>query len=264
MSGTPVTTSDVTAASTIYLTPYTGNTIALYESATGEWIEVRSGEVSLSLSALTSGKNYDVFAYLKADNTLGLALSAWTNDTTRTDTVSRQDGVLVKDASQGYRLVGTIRTTGTTTTEDSVSKRFVWNVANRVPRLLQVTESTGSWSYSTGSYRAANNNAANCFEWVAGDAQLIEITARALTSSTSISTAAAGVGIDSTSVQSAQVFGCDIPSSGFAIQHSAIYRGYPAVGYHKATWLEYGGANQTWYGHPSAAYQSGMIGEVMV
>ena len=99
-SGTPVTTSDVTGAGTLYYTPYTSGQIALYSGSA--WVVYTFTERSLSLT-LTSGKNYDVFLY---DNsgTLTLELSAaWTNDTTRADALTTQDGVYVKSGATTRR-----------------------------------------------------------------------------------------------------------------------------------------------------------------
>ncbi len=48
-----------------------------------------------------------------------------------------QDGVLVLASDHTKRYVGTIRTTATTTTEDSRVKRFVWNAYNQVQLPLE-------------------------------------------------------------------------------------------------------------------------------
>src|SRR6185369_10519211 len=95
--------------------------------------------------------------------TVTLELSAaWASDTARTDSLTTLDGVLVKNSDPTRRLVGTIRTTGTTTTEDSAAKRFVWNAHNQVPRTLKnATETADSWNYTTATWRQANANAAN-------------------------------------------------------------------------------------------------------
>jgi len=131
-SGVAVSTSDQTGKSNLYFTPYRGNKVALYDGS--RWKLYAFSEVSLSLTSLTSGKNYDVFLY---DNsgTLTLELSAaWTNNTTRADALSTQDGVTVKSGAATRRWLGTIRTTGATTTEDSATKRFVANAYNWQPR----------------------------------------------------------------------------------------------------------------------------------
>src|SRR5690349_2342000 len=54
-SGTPVTTSNVTGATTIYLTPYLGNQIWLYSGSV--WVSYSLSEISLALGTLVSGKN---------------------------------------------------------------------------------------------------------------------------------------------------------------------------------------------------------------
>ena len=123
-SGTPVTTSNVTAAGTVYACPYKGNAIALYDGT--NWNIRTSAEFSLALSGLTSGKPYDVFCY---DNSGAPTLEflVWTNDTTRATALAYQDGVLVKSGAATRRYMGTFYTTGTTTTEDSEANRYLIN-----------------------------------------------------------------------------------------------------------------------------------------
>ena len=58
-SGVPVSTSDRTAQGTIYFTLYNGNQLGLYTGVV--WTLVTFTQMSLALSGLTSGKNYDVF-----------------------------------------------------------------------------------------------------------------------------------------------------------------------------------------------------------
>ena len=106
-----------------------------------------------------------------------IALSAaWASDTTRTDAIALQDGIPVKSGTATLRWVGTIRTTGTTTTEDSGGgvttqvggKRFVWNAYNQVPRALAVIDTTDNWTYTTATVRQANGATGNKVEYVAG------------------------------------------------------------------------------------------------
>ncbi len=92
-SGTPVLSSDVTGASTLYYTPCDGNSICLYTGSA--WVTRTLAEISLALSGLAAGKNYDVFCYWTGSS-LALSLSsAWANDSTRTDALGQQDGVNV-------------------------------------------------------------------------------------------------------------------------------------------------------------------------
>jgi hypothetical protein len=130
----PVTTSDVTGATTIYCTPFNGNSIALYDGT--NWNLRQSAEFSIALGTLTSGKPYDVFCY---DNsgTPTLELLAWTNDTTRATALTRQDGILCKSGALTRRYLGSFYTTSTTTTEDSFVKRYLFNYYNRVEKPLR-------------------------------------------------------------------------------------------------------------------------------
>lgn len=157
-SGTPVTTSDVTGAGTLYYTAYTDNRVTRYDT-TGTWDIHTPDEMSLNLgtavggSAITSGKNYDVFVYYSggaASVNISLELSAaWTNDTTRADALTRVNGVWVKSSDNTRRYVGTIRASGSGTTEDSAANRFVYNYYNPVPRRLRYSDS-GGHTYGPG------------------------------------------------------------------------------------------------------------------
>lgn len=170
-SGVPLSTSDRSAQSTLYYTPFPGSPgagwIHLFDGAGWNPLPF-TADVSLALSGLTSGKNYDVFGYDNA-GTLGLEPSAaWTNDTTRADALATQDGVRVKNANKTRRLLGTIRTTGTTTTEDSEAKRFVWNEQNRVARPL-AKPNTSTYTYNSSTIRQMQASSAHQVEFVVGD-----------------------------------------------------------------------------------------------
>lgn len=164
-TGVPVTTADVTAAGTLYYTPYVSGSIKLYTSSA--WKQYIFTELSLSFT-LTSGKNYDVFIY---DNsgTLTLVLSAaWTNDTTRADALATQDGVTVLSSDHSRLWLGTIRASGSNVTEDSKAKRFVWNAYNRVSRYLYAAISAATYTYATNTVRQCNAQASYQLEIVTG------------------------------------------------------------------------------------------------
>lgn len=259
-TGLPVTTADVTGATTIYCAPYKGNQIALYDGSA--WNIRSSAQFSLALGTLTSGKPYDVFCY---DNggVPTLEFTVWTNDTTRATALAYQDGVLVKSGTATRRYLGTFYTTATTTTEDSASKRYLWNYYHRVSRFLRRNDSTATWTYATGSFRQANNAAANQVETVTGVAEdAVFFQARSTTSiSASTAATAAGIGIDSTSTDSATNASTVNAVAGAAFGMSmAEYRGVPAAGRHAFAWLEYGAANVTFYG---GATTNGISGEVL-
>jgi len=244
-TGLPVTTTDVTAAGTVYFTPYKGNRIALYSGTS--WLLFTFTELSISLaSGFTIDKNYDVFAYNNA-GTVALETVVWTNDTTRATALAYQDGVLCKSGTLTRRYIGTFRTTTGTATEDSLAKRFVWNNQNRVLRPMQVVDATASWNYTTLTWRQARATATNQLDYVCGVAEdmvTAECTATAANSSASVY-AGTAIGVDSTSSPSGIHPRLGMPSNGQNHSGSAHYRGIPGVGRHYLAWLEIAQATGT-------------------
>lgn len=185
-------------------------------------------------------------------------------------------------AGQG-RYLGTVRTTAASgtparggCTEDSFNggsqnggRRFLWNRYNRLSRPLGVRDAADSWTYTTATWRQANGAAGNKVEFVVGlIIDPVTATAKALTQVTANIRASAGVGIDSTNTNSAQLIGDVMSVAGANVGGSplGVYAGYPGVGYHAVNWLEISGATgtTTWYGDDGLAYlQAGMNAEVM-
>ena len=261
-SGTPVTTSDVTAATTLYYTPFVGNLIPLYNGS--NWALSQFSELSIAVPA-TTNTLYDVFIYDNA-GTLTLELVAWTNDTTRATTLSRQDGLLVKTGDATRLYVGSFRTTGTSgQTEDSAVKRYCWNTFNRVTKRMQRVDTTNSWTYSTATQRYANGDGANQLDVVRGlneDAVYIYLAAAVYSSTATTRTVNCGIGQGAVSISNLcnrprlvassakdEVFGC-----------AATFM--PTQGRQYFPWVESGAGTdtQTWYGVQSGQARSGLTG----
>ena len=269
---TPVTTADVTAATTFYFTPYKGSAIALFSAATSgsgaTWNLYTLAEISLAVPATTSTM-YDVWVY---DNsgTLTLETTAWTNDTTRATALVLQNGVYCKTGDLTRRYVGSIRTTGVSgQTEDSEAKRYVWNYYHRVRKALKVVDGTNSWAYTTAAFRQANASAANQLDFIIGvqeDAVRAEVWANAGNGNATGVQVQVGIGIDSTTSQSATIVNVGYPFSGVIVPVSAIYKGFSGVGRRTLVWLERSTATNTtdWYGDNGdpALLNSGIIGEI--
>jgi hypothetical protein len=166
-SGTSVTTSDVTGAGTLYYTPDVHNLIRLYDGT--RWKLHTFTERSLALT-LTASRAYDVFIYDNA-GTLTLELSAaWNSDgTTRTDALTTQDGVKVKSGAATRLWLGTIYASASNQTEDSITKRYVWNKYNKAPRRLARSNAV-SHAYNSTTVRPWNNDATQSLAFVAGEA----------------------------------------------------------------------------------------------
>lgn len=153
LSTSDPTATDITGSS-IYFHPFTGNKIALYDGTI--WKVHVLPKLTLALSGLTAGKNYDIFVY---DNsgTLTLEILVWTNDTTRATSLVRIDGVLCKSGDTTRRYLGTFQATGTTTTADAESQWFLWNCYNRLPWVSFKEDSANSWTDAgNGTWSAIN------------------------------------------------------------------------------------------------------------
>ena len=156
-TNTPVPSGAVTGATTLYYTPAIGNKIALYDTATARWRLRTFTELSYSLTGLLANTNYDVFV-LESGGVLTLALSQWTNDSTR-QVLGQLNGVLVAGGGgNGSRYVGTIRTNSSGLGEDNETQRFVWNMNNRVPQRLFMQDNVlHTWTAASGTYRPWRN-----------------------------------------------------------------------------------------------------------
>jgi hypothetical protein len=346
-STVPVTTADVTGASTIYFTPYHGDRISVYDGT--RWKAYKFTELSLALGTLINAQNYDVFIY---DNSGTLTLEAtewasatvtmtiaapgvvtWTghgmssgNSITFTTTgalptgvtadtqywitvvdantfrlstslinqgagtlittsgsqsgthtghqpqarqtaLTTQNGVQVKSGATTRRYLGTFMTTSTTTTEDSVAKRFVWNNHNRIERVMSAVDTTNTWTYSTAAYRQSNNSSANQVAFILGlseNAVNASVSSAAASSTSTYRVVRTGVGLDSTITNSATTYDIAYGNNVQVMALKADYRGYPSLGYHALVWIEYGNGTdtQTWYGDGTSTTQQGILGNI--
>ena len=240
-SGAPISAADRSSQGTLYFTPYLGNKIALYDGT--RWKLYAFSEISLALSGLTSGKNYDVFIYDNA-GTLTIELSAaWTDDTTRADALASQDGVAVKSGAATRRWVGTVRTTGTAATEDSATKRFVWNAYNRVRRSLLKTSSS-TWTYNSATIRAANADTALRVEIVTGDLSLLDLSLNVgqtiCATSSTVAQYKPDIGEDSTTTGAGQIkaYNPAVHAASYGAGGLTKIRKQPTIGYHYYQWVE--------------------------
>ena len=241
-SSVAVSTTDRTAQSTLWYCIYTADFVLIPNIAATDFDATSPGELNLAL-ALTLNKNYDVFIWNNAGiPTLALS-SAWTNDTSRNDMLSTLKGITVNSTainSMGAMRglwIGTIRASGTNTTEDSATSRFVWNRYNRTRRYMAKYESTPQWTYTIAAWRQANATTANRIQIVTGlNDESIIINVMAVNNSAG-NWGSVGIGIDSTTTNSG--------ASGVSGSNTAVanicksdYLGNLTIGYHSINWLE--------------------------
>lgn len=194
--------------------------------------------------------------------------------TARTTNYTTQDGMLVQSGATDRLLLGSIMTGATSgQTEDSESARLIINAHNRIFRKLKCVETTDSWTYSTNTNRPSNNNTTlgqNRLMWLCSIAEeTIEFfNCQSYLRGSAVNQVGAlvGIGIDSTSVNSADINGGLSDTNG----NTAVgkYDGIPSIGAHYAQRLEGvagASATTTWYGDNGwTTLKSGMVGRVPV
>jgi hypothetical protein len=270
-SSAPVPTADVAAAQIFYV-PYLHDTIQLWDAKASQWRVVRFVAPSVTLGAGNpASTGYDVFAYLN-NGALGMEFGpAWTSATARSVDVQYTDGRVTKVGDKTRLLLGSVWTSAVAATTDSVASRLVSNAYNRVPRPMQVTEPATSWTY-VGVFRQANANVLNLVSFMLTlPCEPIEAELQVMVSddgTTPTRTISPGIGLDTSTANSATMKGSH-PISGTSItQMHAFWSGFPAVtvGRHALTWVERasGTGTVTWYGTNASAanFQSGLTARV--
>lgn len=167
-SGAPIVSGGyISGATKLYYNPYKGNTIALYDGAS--WLEY---EINVPLmldlnTGLQSGTMYDIFMTGAGgiSGTASLSAVNWTSGGNRAPIVY-QNGIPLSQFTGG-RYLGTIRTTTSSTSEDSPYRRFVWNYDNRITNTLYYTDST-QHTYNSPTPRVWNLNSGSRLEFIQG------------------------------------------------------------------------------------------------
>lgn len=246
----PITTTDVTAATTVYWT---------------------DGDVNLSVAVpSTTNTPFDVF-YSLSGNTL--STTNWTNTTTRaTGLAYNENGMYVKSGDKDKLYLGTGCTTGVSgQCEDSAAKRLLWNMYNRLERSLNVYEATNSWNYTTATWRSANGSDANRVAFVQGldENRIVAEVAGSSSNSSTGTYGLVGLALDATNTNDCATDGVTYLSTvGAADQVQPTYGRYSkhvGIGYHYLQWTESsnGTGTQTFYGKNSTVRQSGIVGRVI-
>lgn len=252
----PVTTSDVSAAGTVYYTPHRNNRIVLYDGSKWVWYTFTersqaTTDATKSPAACANNSNYDVFVWDDAGTLRATRGPAWSTDTARgtgagTTELELFEGRYVNKvaitngpAARRGLYVGTVRTDGAAVVNDTLAKRHVWNMYNRVERAAVVTEGTAGWNYATNAYQQANASTANQLDFVRG---LDEDSVRASVTSSwqSVNAAATAIGLDSTTTAATGSL-IGLAPTGNATHLSSIsgfYVGLPGLGRHVLVWLE--------------------------
>jgi len=288
-SATPVLTSGVSGAGTVYYALYTGNLVPVTTNGTGfkprpftqlSNVLADSSTGKAGPAAAANNSNYDLFIW-DDNGTLRLTRGpAWTSDTGRgtgagTTELTRVAGLFLNAVAitngppqNRGTYVGTIRTNGsaqvdvafgaTAASGGSAGTLGLWNAFNRVPVAAYALESADTWTYATGSFRPYNNSTGNRVSLIRGldeAAVAADFTGVVSVSSGTISPGVA-IGLDSTSAATG-IYRREVGLT-IANARTAQFRGPVGLGYHFLQALEYGGTNATFYGDGGATLQTGL------
>lgn len=278
---TPVMTTNVAAAATLYLTPFNGNRIAFYDPAEAVWDVISAPSNAVSLGALLANTVYDVFAFNNGGVVASVEFVAWTSATARATAIVFQDGVPCKSGDLSRRLIGTIRTGAAAGTMDwnfggtgaggVAANLGIWhaNPKVRVPVAGMVRDSTDSWTYAVTAWRAANNSGAMRLNLLDGDGALqVKAAFGGIGNPPSTNYASVGIGLDSTTALAAKATATVTGTTGVQHGGTALYSGDIGLGWHYLQALEcrlQGTGTITFYGDNGIAFfQNGFSYEVMI
>jgi hypothetical protein len=204
-SGVPVSTGNQSAKTILYYVPYNGNRVTLYNISRSGWeLHNLSSQLSLSLGTLTSGRPYDVFLY-DTSGTKALELTSWASDSGRATGIIFQDSVYARSGALDRRYVGTIRTSTATTTEDTETQRFVWNMYNKEPEFLFTNpgyndnDADTTYTLTGASVTVLNGGTGAKTEMMCGLPTVVEVQVRLCGNASAGGGLSVGVGIDQTS-----------------------------------------------------------------
>jgi hypothetical protein len=291
-SGVPVLSSDVTAASTIYYTPYLGGALPVFNGV--GWIMTPFSELPLTLNnpAHAANTNYDVFVADDSGGTMRLCTGpAWSSNTARGTgagttqiaissgfysnavSITCRYGATTFTVAANYGLyVGSFRTTSTAgqtammflptpAAGGTANQLLLWNMYNRVSVASTSRDSTDTWTYSTATWRAADASGSNRVSAIVGlneDAVVAQYYSLGALPAGLDVTAYSGVGVDSTSAiangSSAGQAGKNVAQATTTnVAPIASYSGFLGLGFHYVQALEYvSGSLTTWYGDNGA------------
>lgn len=148
-SGVPVSSTDQTAKTNIYYTPYIHNIIVLWDGY--QWRPIEFTEYTFAIgTGLTANLPYDLFAYLN-NGALAIEKLAWTSNTTRATAISFQDGRYCKSGDKTRLYLGTFSPYSTTQVARSKVNCGLWNLYNQVPFGLKYDAGQSNHTYSPGA-----------------------------------------------------------------------------------------------------------------
>ena len=255
------TGTDGVDAALLY-SPDVSNRVYLFES--DEWTEktIPDAGVSVTAEGLTASKDHFLYIYDNAGTlTLDLVESTGSNDPIT------QNGIYVKPAATDRLLVARCYSDSSgdiTTYAEDASTQLICNIYNKRRICVYKTDSTVTpWTYNTETWRAANADSTNRVNFVTdGNDDVVGVVSATATNNSAY-WFSVGIGLDSTTVNSATILG----GGGLAgwVQQQAFYTGKPSAGHHALQWIEISetGGTTSWGSVVRSWMKAGIQAEVM-
>jgi len=167
----PEPVSVVGPVSSVYIHPFRGNRVSVYDASAGQFrVVILDSPIEVAVPA-TTDTNYDVF--LTGPGGLPYYyLQAWGSDSSRAPhSLTSIGGVLVDGADPEATYVGSFRTGSVAgQTHDSSRMRFIWSHFNRISRGLFLQDTANFWDFVTtgDETQQANNEPGNQVELLVG------------------------------------------------------------------------------------------------
>ena len=282
LSGVPITATDIVSATTLFLTPFRGNRIALWDGY--HWNSYPLTELQHTNASMGGGRNFDIFCEAQG---CALALSHgqnWTTPNARAVPLQYYNGILCQKGTPALRYIGTIRTNAAGEFTDTARQRFVANWCSHAPRPLELL-GAAYWIYSSQAWQLANAGNADgaghsAVEFIVPGVLPetpvdVSLLAASETASALLNAAQAALSLDAllphgTYIQATPGRADLLGTTGIIPAMPARYHGYPSIGYHALNWIEACiEANTTyWLGSAGGAHggasnwQSGIQGSI--
>jgi hypothetical protein len=200
-SNTPVMTSDAAGAATIYYTPYLGTIVPLYNGTLFLPSTFAQTSVALDATNIVATKVYDLFLFLNGGavqlgygpawstivargtgagtTQIGLTAGLWTNsnsitlrwDSSHTATVPAGQALYVGSFYATANGQTTMNLNPAAAIRTAPAVMGLYNAYNRLRTTCTEADSSASWTYATGTFRAANGNNNNSIQFIDGLAQ---------------------------------------------------------------------------------------------
>lgn len=279
-SNTPVMTQDVASISTIYYTPYVGNTLP-QPNGSGGYTNSTFSQLTLTLSSNAVNANiYDIFAYYSTGGwVVCTGGPAWSSSTSRgtgsgTTQITQVGGIWVNaqalsncwNAATNYNFaanlgvyLGSVYMTGNGSTDMRLRPAPVanggnalvglFNAYNRVKFNARSVDSTnGGWSYNSTTVRSANGSTSNRISFLDGGPPSGQVPIYAQYTSgvyPSSNNGLIGVGINSTTAFTDPPAYFGSPGSYYQASPTGTASSYPVLGFNYVQALEANSSSAT-------------------